>query len=256
MHGAGNDFVVIDDRNGAFPWSDIDFIRRIASRRTGIGCDGILLVQPSEQADFRMRFLNPDGGEVSMCGNGARCFARFVHERLKGAQKLQIETGAGIVQADVSGSNIQLKLTEPKDLRLGVDLESWAMDSVDTGVPHAVVWVDDVASVDLPLEGREIREHAHFAPEGTNVDWVQVEADGSLKMRTYERGVEAETMACGTGAAAVALVAAARGRVKLPVAVHCAGGFDLVIGSEHGSVMLAGGAEYVFEGEIEYGDRI
>jgi len=123
-------------------------------------------------------------------------------------------------------------------------------------VPHVVAWVDDPAGIDVPEFGCLIRQHGHFAPNGTNANFARMEADGSLTLRTYERGVEAETLACGTGATAVAVIAAKRNWVKLPATVHCAGGFDLVIDSIQGATTLAGGAEYVFDGEMEYGDRV
>ncbi len=257
MHGAGNDFVMVDDRRLFFPLDDKPYIASIASRRTGIGCDGILLIQPSETTDFRMRFINPDGGEVEMCGNGARCIARMAFDRGIAPERMSIETGAGIVKAAVEHGLVCLDLTAPTGLKLNlpVGLE-WPVDFVDTGVPHAVAWVDDLQALDLPRVGSLLRHHNLFAPNGTNANFAKVEADGSLTVRTYERGVEAETLACGTGAAAVAVVAAERGWVKLPVTVHCAGGFDLVIDSVLGTTTLTGGAEYVFDGEVEYGNRV
>ncbi|MBN2164133.1 MAG: diaminopimelate epimerase [Pontiellaceae bacterium] len=284
MHGAGNDFIVVDDRTLSFPTADVEFIRRISKRATGVGCDGILLVQPSDCADVRMRFINPDGGEQDMCGNGARCFARFAYELGVVPERMRIETGAGIVNAEVLGLfdraggtpavqlgdgageppaiqpasySVRLELTEPSGLQLGLDAGlEWSVDFLNTGVPHAVAWVDNVAEVDLPEAGRRIRYDAFFAPAGTNANFAQVEGDGSLRVRTYERGVEAETLACGTGATAVALLAARRGRVSLPVAVHCAGGYDLVIDLKQGIPSLTGNAETVYDGEIEYGNRV
>ena len=257
MHGAGNDFIMVDDLGLSFPIEDKAFIQRVAARRTGIGCDGILLIQPSEVADFRMRFINPDGGEQDMCGNGARCIARMAFDRGIVSKQMAIETGAGVVKAEVLGDQIRLDLTDPSDLQLGVPLGlDWAVDFVNTGVPHAVAWVGDPADIDVTKFGRLIRNHGHFQPNGTNANFAKVEADGSLSMRTYERGVEAETLACGTGATAVAVVAAQKGWVKLPVTVHCAGGFDLVIDSVQGAATLTGGAAYVFDGEMEYGDRV
>lgn len=257
MHGAGNDFIVVDDRTLIFPLDDTAFIRRIASRRTGIGCDGIILLQSSESADLRMLFINPDGSEVEMCGNGARCFARWTYELGAAPANMAIETLAGVVRAEVLGDSVRLSLPDPVGLEL--DLETgleWIVDFVNTGVPHAVAWVDDVGVLDLPVVGKFLREHALFAPAGTNANFAQVEADGSLTVRTYERGVEAETLACGTGAAAVGVLAAERGWVSLPVAVHCAGGYDLTIDSVQGATTLTGGAEFVFKGEVDYGNRI
>lgn len=257
MHGAGNDFIMVDDRNQTFPVDNREFIAQISSRRIGIGCDGILLIQPSDRADFRMRFINPDGGEQDMCGNGARCIARLAYDQGVVEKQMVIETGAGLVEAEILNDLVRLVLTDPQDLQLDLacDLE-WTVDFLNTGVPHAVAWVADPQAVDLPLIGRQVREHHLFAPNGTNANFARVEGDGSLSVRTYERGVEAETLACGTGATAVGLLAAQRGWVKLPVAVHCAGGFDLIIDSVHGKTTLMGGAEYVFQGEVEYGNRI
>ncbi len=257
MHGAGNDFIMVDDRALLFPISDASFIEKIASRRTGIGCDGILLIQPSDSADFRMRFINPDGGEQDMCGNGARCIAKLAVDHGIAPAQMTIETGAGLVHAEVQGKQVSLDLTDPADLRLDLDAGlDWPVDFVDTGVPHAVVWVEDLDSIDLQATGSTLRHHALFEPNGTNADFAKVEADGSLSVRTYERGVEAETLACGTGATAVAVIAAEREKVNLPVTVHCAGGFDLVIDSVQGTTTLTGGAVTVFAGEIEYGNRV
>ena len=257
MHGAGNDFIMVDDRALTFPAGDRAFIQKIASRRTGIGCDGILLLQPSASADLKMRFINPDGGEVDMCGNGARCFARLASTLGAAPANMVMETGAGLVKAAVLGDQVRLHLTPPVDWRMGLDvgLDATA-DFVNTGVPHVVVRVDALDALDISVLGSGIRNHGLFAPAGTNANFVKVEADATLSVRTYERGVEAETLACGTGATAAALVAARHGWVELPVAVHCAGGYDLTIDSVDGGATLSGGAEFVFEGEVEYGNRI
>ncbi len=257
MHGAGNDFIVVDDRALTFPIDDPAFMVRICARRTGLGSDGIILLQPSEVADLRMRFINPDGNEVGMCGNGARCFARRAHDLGAAPEKMVIETQVGVVRAEVLGEIIRLTMTDPSDWRMGLDIGvDLRADFVNTGVEHAVVRVDDLAGVDVQGLGHGIRYHELFAPAGTNANFVKVEADGTLSLRTYERGVEAETLACGTGAVAAALVAERQGWVDLPVAVHCAGGYDLTVDLGTGGVTLSGGAATVFKGEVEYGDRI
>ncbi len=257
MHGAGNDFIVVDDRTLGFPIDDKIFIRWISTRHTGVGCDGVLLLQTSKIADVRMRFINPDGSEQDMCGNGARCMARFAHELGITSTEMTMQTGAGVVNAIVYDDRVCIELTAPVDLKqdVKVDLEE-QVDFVNTGVPHAVVWVADPSALKIAKVGRIIRNHALFTPNGTNVNFARVEPDGSLTMRTYERGVEAETLACGTGATAVALLAFERGWVNLPVAVHCAGSFDLVIDSVQKIPTLTGAAEIVFKGEIIYGNRI
>jgi diaminopimelate epimerase len=258
MHGAGNDFIMVDDRTSpTFPIDDIEFIQRICSRRTGIGSDGIILLQPADRADFRMRFINPDGGEQDMCGNAARCIARFAYGRDLVRAEMTIETGAGVVGAEILEDGIRIDLTDPSDIHLDISVDAeWTVDSVNTGVPHAVAWVEDLEAVNLPSSGRALRYHTFFEPEGTNADFTRVEADGSLTLRTYERGVEDETLACGTGAAAAAVLAVERGHVKFPVTVHCIGGHDLVINRVRGKTTLTGGAEEVFDGEIEYGNRV
>jgi diaminopimelate epimerase len=257
MHGAGNDFIVVDDRSATFPIDDSGFIARICDRGTGIGSDGVILLQRSETADFRMRFINPDGREVEMCGNGARCIARFAHDLGMAGGRMSIETVAGTVCAEVLENQIRIELTAPSDLQLDLDLgPDRTVDFVNTGVPHAVCWVEDAEAVDVQRRGAAIRRHPRFAPAGTNVNFARVEEDGSVTMRTYERGVEAETLACGTGAAAVAVLAAHRQRVVLPVTVHCAGGYDLVIDSGRRGTTLTGGACYVFTGEIDHGNRL
>jgi diaminopimelate epimerase len=257
MHGAGNDFIVVDDRDRTFPMNDTGFVRAVCRRQTGIGSDGIILLQPSVEADLRMRFLNPDGNEVDMCGNGARCFARFAFDMDAVREKMTIETNAGLLHAEVLDALIRIDLTEPSgvesDLSVGMEMP---VDFINTGVPHAVVRVDDLDKVNVQQLGSTLRYHERFAPEGTNANFIHVESDGMLSARTYERGVENETLACGTGAAAAALVAAHHGWVELPVAVHCASGYDLTINSVGGKVTLTGNAEYVFTGEMEYGDRV
>ncbi len=257
MHGAGNDFIVVDDRGETFPVSDKAFIQQLCHRQIGIGSDGIILIQKSRMANLRMQFINPDGSIVGMCGNGARCFARAAYNWGIVSSKMHIETRAGLVRAKVLNGTVQIDLTDPKDLKLDVTTgKNFAVDFVNTGVPHAVTWFDELEEVDVMGLGRELRNNKAFRPFGANVNFARVEKDGSVSIRTYERGVEAETLACGTGAAAVAVIAAERGRAKFPVTVHCAGGYDLVIDQVQGKTTLAGDAVVVFKGEVEYGDRV
>lgn len=258
MHGAGNDFVVIDDRDKHFPVDDQFFIQHMAARRTGVGCDGILLIQTSDVADLRMRFINPDGGEQAMCGNGARCFARYAFEHELAPAAMGIETGAGVVRASVEKEKVFLHMPDPKDMVLHPDVGVGDdVGFVNTGVPHVVVKVDDLGAIDLLELGRRVRYSEPFAPDGTNVNFIKVLGRGALSIRTYERGVEGETLACGTGVTAAALVAAAMDWADLPVDVHCASGELLRVEvAKSGALILSGSAEFVFEGEIEYGNRI
>lgn len=263
MHGARNDFVLFDDRRGRFPVADRAFITHVSSRRSGVGAEGIILIQKSATADFRMRFFNPDGGEVGMCGNGARCVARLAFELGAAGKKMTIETLAGPVKAQVMQKGVRLWMTEPSDWKMDGKLEladrNLTYDFVNTGVPHVVIRAIELSEVNVCETGSAVRYHRDFAPLGTNVNFMDVSPDGELTVRTYERGVEAETLACGTGVTACGLIAAKRGWVKLPVNIHVAGGDVLTVDGRltadgaHG-VTLTGPAEHVFQGTIEYGE--
>ena len=214
MSGTGNDFIVMDHRHPFVPLAEQpDFARKICRRRFSVGADGLILIEESVRADFSWRFYNADGSVAEMCGNGARCAARYAHMNGMAGPRMTFETLAGIVEAEVLEANgdVRLRLTAPSDFRLGLGIKLAGMERVvhyvNTGVPHAVVFVED----EVPVRewGRELRFHPMFQPAGTNANFVRLLAGGALQVRTYERGVEDETMACGTGAAAAALIAAA-----------------------------------------------
>ena len=261
MHGAGNDFILVDDRSLAFPCADFAWMARLAARRTGVGGEGVILIQPSEKAHFRMRFFNPDGGEVDMCGNGARCVARLAHDIGVAPAGMRFETGAGVIEAEVRGAQVMLTMTPPTDWRLGRTLDlpggKRAYGFVNSGVPHVVVEVDDLEALDVGGLGAAIRYHKDFAPKGTNANFIEVTGPQSLRLRTYERGVEAETLACGTGTVAAGLVAGRMGRVRPPVKIVCASGDALEVnyrltGDGADQVSLLGPAAHVFTGVVEY----
>jgi diaminopimelate epimerase len=252
MHGAGNDFILVDDRSLSFPLGDPAYCIRLCDRRRGVGAEGVILIQSSTTADFRMRFINPDGAEVDMCGNGARCVARLACEIGAAPADMRIETAAGIVRAEVLPPLVRLYLPAPKDWRMDLHLDGVEqirhLYVVNSGVPHAVCFVDHLSDTDVAALGAAIRHHPLFAPSGTNADFVQVTGRRSLSIRTYERGVEAETLACGTGIVAAALVAQRLGLVCTPVQVLTAGGDILDVGDS--PLTLTGPAEHVFRGEI------
>jgi diaminopimelate epimerase len=261
MHGARNDFVLIDDRRGKFPVDDRKFIAHLAARHSGIGAEGVILIQKSQTAGFLMRFFNPDGGEVSMCGNGARCAARLAFELGATEKRMTIETGAGQIEAQVLENGVCLWMTSPTAWLLNGSLDlagrNLTYGFVNTGVPHAVMRTGELRDVDVREVGSAVRRHRQFAPEGTNVNFMEISPDGDLTVRTYERGVEAETLACGTGVTACGLIAAKNGWVKLPVNIHVASGDVLVVDgelTEEGArgVTLTGPTEHVFEGTITY----
>ena len=261
MHGAANDFILVDDRSLEFPASDRNWIAAIAARRTGVGSEGVLLIQPSSNADFRMRFFNPDGGEADMCGNGARCIARLAHDIGAAPGSMSIETPAGIVRAEVRDDQVLLRMPDPKDWRVNrtLMLENQPLNYsfVNTGVPHAVVNVENLETVDVRKMGSRIRYHAEFAPAGTNANFIQVTGADSLRVRTYERGVEGETLACGTGMTACGLIAGKLSFVRPPVKITPASGDQLEVNYELTpdgacNVTLLGPAVHVFWGELSY----
>ena len=263
MHGAGNDFILVDDRSETFPLHDTAWLEQVARRRTGVGCDGIVLIQPSTSADFRMRFINPDGREVEMCGNAARCIARLAHELGVSGREASIETVAGILQAECREDGVRLNMMQPRDWTISGSIDVLGNEieyhSVNTGVPHVVVEVEDLANCDVAGLGAALRYHSRFEPAGTNANFIQCTAPSAIRLRTYERGVEAETLACGTGIVASALVAARLGRVSPPVAVTAASGDCLQVdftlaADEVRDPSLTGPAEHVFRGTLPYGE--
>jgi diaminopimelate epimerase len=201
-----------------------------------------------------MRFFNPDGSTADLCGNGARCIARLAHELGAAPADMRIETDAGLVRAEILPPLVRLHLPDPKDWRMDLSMvwekRDLPLHFVNSGVPHAVCIVDDLAAVDVAALGAHIRHHVLFAPAGTNADFIQITGPDSLAIRTYERGVEAETLACGTGIVAAALVAEKLGRVRTPVQVNAAGG-DLLEVSVF-PLTLTGPAEHVFRGTVAY----
>jgi diaminopimelate epimerase len=262
MNGAGNDFVMIDNRDRSITLSR-DQIARLCDRHRGVGADGLLAAEPAENgADFRFRYYNSDGGEAEMCGNGARCFGRFT-ARLLATPKdtITFETIAGTLSARLVGSQVEVAMSDPIDLALntGVTVEglSAPIHSINTGVPHAVTFVDDLAAVPVLELGRALRRHKFFQPAGTNVNFVRKLGPAHIAVRTYERGVEHETLACGTGMVASAIVFHLLHKAPSPVKVDVQGGDTLRIGFEGDAktgfrkVTLTGPADFVFDGEIE-----
>lgn len=260
MNGAGNDFVMLDNLDGSLALSDVQ-IARLCDRHRGVGADGLLLVEKAANgADFRMRYYNADGREAEMCGNGARCFARFVDKIARTADgKIAFETQAGVISATLRGDQVSLAMSQPGPFADGAELEAAGQDltvySINTGVPHAVVLVDDLDGTDVHKLGAALRHHHHFQPRGTNVNFARQLGPQDLAIRTYERGVEAETLACGTGVVASALTLAALTGAESPVRVLVKGGDTLSVdylrsGEAFSHVVLTGPADFVFEGDI------
>ena len=260
MNGAGNDFILFDNRTGSIAL-DRKQIAQLCDRHRGIGADGILLLQkPTNRADFRMRYFNADGGEAEMCGNGARCFARFANRVGGHNGTISFETLAGVISAELKGDLVTLRMTEPTDLRLDVDLamaaENKTVHFINSGVPHVVIAVAKIDDADVRRDGAAIRHHKMFSPNGTNVNFIEKRGPNRIAIRTYERGVEDETLACGTGIVASALIFAASEKSSSPITVLARGGDELQVGFEKvegnfHKVTLTGPAEFVFEGTIE-----
>ena len=259
MNGAGNDFVVVDNRRNELHLSR-ETIARLCDRHRGVGADGLLAVEPAEQgANFRMRYYNADGGEAEMCGNGARCFTRYAGRLAGMTGRIQFETIAGIISAEFVGDLVCLSMSEPQGLFLNESVAlkntTLSVHSVNTGVPHAVVVVDDLEAAPVLEYGAGLRFHDHFAPRGTNVNFIQLLDANTIAIRTYERGVEGETLACGTGVTASALIFHELTGAPSPVAVRVRGGDTLEVGFEkvdgaYRNVTLTGPADFVFDGEI------
>lgn len=261
MNGAGNDFVLADNRDHRIKLS-ADQIVHLCHRQRGVGADGVILLIPcaSGRADWAWEFYNNDGSTAEMCGNGARCFARYIAKLTGNSRDFTFETGAGIIGAAFKGDRVTVTLTAPKDLRLDQKISlsngTQTVHSLNTGVPHAVLFVPDADQAMVQQLGREVRHHPHFAPKGTNVNFVQQLGPCHIRVRTYERGVEGETLACGTGLTASSLISARLLQFPSPVKVQVQGGDELEVAfklnqGEFSDVRLTGPAEFAFEGKIQ-----
>jgi diaminopimelate epimerase len=267
MHGAGNDFVVVDRRSVALDDADIGaFVRTVCDRRRGVGADGVLFLEAGPDGfDFAMRYHNRDGGEAELCGNGGRCLAAFAVARGLGrGGRVAFVSPAGAHEARVEGDRVALVLGDAAAPALGLALETpigtVEAAHVRVGVPHLVVEVENAAAVDLDVLGPALRAHPELGAEGANVDVAQVTGANRARLRTFERGVEGETLACGTGAAATAIALAARGRVRAPVTLDVASGDALEVrfeapangGGAVRSVTLVGPVATSFEGSFDW----
>lgn len=253
-HGAGNDFILIDDRQLFFPIFQKGLISALCRRSLGIGADGLILLQPSSRADFRMRIFNSDGSEPAMCGNGIRCLIAFIQELGWESSACTIETGAGVLQCRIENGAIGIQLGHPrvlfKECSLEIEGSRFTIDVIDTGVPHGVIFVEDLNALHFADVARPIRFHPQFSPEGINVNFAQMFPDGSVAVRTYERGVEEETLSCGTGAAAVGWMAAQKFSSSQPIKIRNKERTHIleVRQSQLTGIELWGQAVHVFEG--------
>jgi len=258
---SGNDFIIIDNKNGELDARDLDYSKiaqDVCRRKLSIGADGILVLESSVKATYRMRIINPDGTEVDMCGNGLRCSALYA--ALAGWGKtLTIETRAGLLAAEVNDDSIKIRMSEPKDIKLDINLgvgeHLLKAHHINTGVPHAVHIVENIENYDVKEIGRRMREHSVFQPDGTNVDFIADIDKNYARVRTYERGVEDETLACGTGVVASALVLGLLGKCSSPVKLKTQSGEVVTVyfkleGKKIREVYLEGIAKIVCQGQI------
>ena len=287
MCASGNDFIVVDNRSGSYP-DGAALAQRLCRRSYSIGADGLLFLENGKSGKLKMRIFNPDGSEAEMCGNGARCIAAFCYREKIANRKVHFETLAGLIEAEVvepesrrgsihrtrttgvinvaptqgeSSYAVNLKMGNPSGIELSFDMiidgEKYMMSFINTGVPHTVLIMESIKNVDVKSLGRKIRCHEKFQPEGTNVDFVEVVDRGRIRLRTYERGVEGETLACGTGAAASAMVCHLLGKANSPVSVETGGGSTLKVhfkeDGEITDVYLQGDAGFVYEGTLSNG---
>lgn len=260
MSAAGNDFIIIDNRQHILDAKQPkEWAQTICRRKLSIGADGLILIEDSKKADFKWRFFNADGSEAEMCGNGGRCIARLAHLKGIAPIKLTFETLAGIIKAEVLEEGVKLQLPLPKNLTcdrtLLIEGENCLVHSMTVGVPHAVIFVGDLQNCPVVELGRKIRFSEHFKPAGTNVNFVCIQEDSMIAVRTYERGVEDETLACGTGAVASALIANKKTGLKPPVSVQTQGGEVLTVHFTKDNqilkeVFLEGRANLIYEGEL------
>lgn len=259
--GAGNDFVVVNNFSGDLRVDYAALARAVCDRHFGVGGDGLLVVEKSSKADFAMQYYNADGSWGGMCGNGGRCIARFAQVTGIAGPRQRFEALGHIYDAEIGPTTVTLRMKDPGPLRNGLKLSvegtTHEASFLDTGAPHVVIFARDTAQTDVSGIGRAIRNHAEFQPAGTNVNFVRRTGASTIELRTYERGVEAETLACGTGSVASALVAAATFGISSPIQVRVRSGEDLTVhfSGAPGSwsdVRLEGSAHMLFSGTLVF----
>ncbi len=259
MSGSGNDFILMDGMDGSLSWIDSLWVKGVCQRALSVGADGVIILEGDETYDFAWRFFNSDGSIAEMCGNGGRCAARFAYERGIAGASMTFSTLAGPIHAEVYGKRVKVQLTRPRLFDEGMPLETggheYTLFYIDTGVPHVVLEVDDIKTFPLVEVGRKIRYHETFSPAGTNVNIVQVLDEHTLAVRTYERGVEDETLACGTGSVASALMASMKRGMASPVFIRTASEETLAVSWEGGTgdwnpVYFEGEVRFIYEGRL------
>jgi len=254
VSGLGNDFILIDNRDGKLIGDEREFFRKICQRRIAVGSDGVILLEKSDRADFKYRHFNSDGSRAEMCGNGARCIAYYAVQKGIADSSLLFEMNDVIYQATVEQNNVSIQMPSPTEIRTDLNIKienSLSLGGfVRIGVPHLVLFSDDVMHLDVNEIGRKYRYHPAFT-EGTNVNFVQIVDSRTIKIRTYERGVEAETLACGTGAVSSGIISFVQKNIHPPISVITMGGFlTIEFADQFNPLYLIGEAKIVYEAEM------
>jgi len=255
MSGSGNDFVVVDNRQTVVK-NPAAFAKKYCDRKFGVGADGILLVEKSKKYDFRMVYFNSDGSRASFCGNGSRCISLFAYLNKIAPEKMSFESDAGLIYSEIMPQNaVKVKMPEPKNIKLNFDLtvdgKKFSAAFANTGVPHTVIFVNDIEKTDVETTGRKIRWHKMFQPAGTNVNFVKITNKNKISVRTYERGVEGETLACGTGTVASAVISILKKYAVSPLSSETRGGETLKVHYDGKTAYFEGKVSVSFEGVIK-----
>lgn len=258
--GCGNDFILFDNRSLEFPFHLSELIAKLCNRHYGIGADGLILLELSKLADCQFRIFNADGFEVEMCGNGIRCFVKWLKTLGFNQSFFHIETKYGLLQAAVKEDSIQIEMGTPSDIKWNLfvinEKETVKVHHLNTGVPHTLLFVEKIEQFNLKKWGPYIRFHPLWSPKGTNFTAVELTNSTYLKIRTYERGLEKETLACGTAATAAALATSFLYSIDAPLTVQMASKEELVIdfkrqNQSFSQVTMTGKAHAVFQGQVE-----
>lgn len=255
FHGCGNDFLIFDNRELNFPHTHSAYIRSLCDRHRGVGSDGILLLENSLSADYKMRIFNADGFEAGMCGNGLRCLMGYIRQFIHPRKMCSIESKYFCHHLSWENNIVSASMQDPIQITWNLQVADFKGHFLNTGVPHFVYFVDDLESFDVIKHGKFLRQHPHFSSEGTNVNFVKLLNDNNLSVRTFERGVEGETFACGTGAIAAAIAASYEYKLLNPLEVHVRSGDTLTIHFSFlkgipSNVKMSGPCTFLFTGSL------
>jgi len=260
MQAGGNDFIVLDNRKNIYSGKFPQLASKLCQRKISIGADGLLILGNKPGYDFQMRYFNADGSEANFCGNGASCLALFAYQKKIAPAKMNFLTKSGIISATVEEGKVKLKMPNPErlnlDFSLDIDGKKYLFSFIDTGVPHTVNFVQEINKINVNNLGKKIRYHNFFQPAGTNVNFAKIKNRSAISIRTYERGVEGETLSCGTGVVASAIIAGLKNLVSPPVEVLTQSGETLKVyyqikNNQIDEVYLENSPKIVYTGEIE-----